>query len=85
MLYQLLDHKVIFIAYKEYTVEELIINMQQQKKSNKIVFKSCQNYTLGNINIRIEQRNIRKTIMLFLLDKKNRFYDKVYYIIIENN
>lgn len=84
MSHCLLDDEVALVAYQQQTVEELVINVWQQKGGDRIGFKSRQNHTLDDVTSRFEQMNTRETTTPSTPDKKKRLYNKVCYIIVGN-
>lgn len=71
MSHCLLDDEVALVAYQQQTVEELVINVWQQKGGDRIGFKSRQNHTLDDVTSRFEQMNTRETTTPSTPDKKS--------------
>ena len=89
MSHCVLDDEVALVAYEQRTVEELVINVWQQKEGdNKIGFKSREDKSLDDLTLRLKQMNTGKKSAPKTpkkqepLYEKKRLYDKVCYIIL---
>ena len=89
MSHCVLDDEVALVAYEQRTVEELVINVWQQKlDDHNIGFKNREEKSLDGVTKCLKHTNTGKTSApkvskkLDPLNEQKRLYDKVCYIIL---
>ncbi len=92
MSHCVLDDEVALVAYEQRTVEELVINVWQQKGGDhNIGFKSREEKNLDDVTKCLKHTNTGKTSApkaskkLDPLHEQKRLYDKVCYIILRKD